>query len=355
MNLPLTSLVPTVVEITSFIERNWPHVWWFPNWYLGVPLRFVTGPVVPAILIFFHKIFPISLETIYLLLVGTVWLCGGLGTVYLVKALGGGKKTQWLAGIVFTLLPFHLFLLATGTGLHHLVVALMPWVFIACLHAFKSWKWQDVSLTVIGTALVILIDVAGILPLVVGFISLAILNKREDLPEKLIKLFLILLTALSLVTIWYTPRFWWTLLNNPSFAGKPLANVIPFVLQLIEALLPLILGWWVVKKRYSLKQPLIRFGVLFGSSFLFLTLIRFLSDVDFWIDWTGYFLELQLALALFLPWGILKLVQDDKKRWFVFLFIIFILTISNGIMGWVVFIKDADKVTEYKKSIVKLV
>ena len=70
MQIPLTSLVPTIVEVIQFIENNWPHIWWFPNWYLGLPLRFVTGPVVPLVVLGIHKISGFSVGTAYLIFVG---------------------------------------------------------------------------------------------------------------------------------------------------------------------------------------------------------------------------------------------------------------------------------------------
>lgn len=357
--LPLTSLVPTIVEITSFVEQNWPHVWWFPNWYLGIPLRFVTGPVVPTLIILLRRLTSWPVEQAYLVLIGGIWVIGGIGVAQLTKALGGGKRVQWWSAVIFLLLPFHLLLLSYGSGLHHLAIAILPWVFWSWMRAMR----ESGGIREIGgiwtaglAALVLLIDVSGLLPLLIGVIALTISGDKENWGNRGVKSVLFLLTAFSLATIWYTPRFWWIILGNPSFGGKPLANVIPFILQLVQALIPLILGVWVVQKRrvlsategYRLTSKLMQFGLLFGSSFLFLTLIRFLSDVDFWMDWTSYFLELQLALALLLPRGILRLGRsvdlaqslsqtgfgNDKKKYFLSLFIILILTISNGAVGY---------------------
>ncbi|MEK7166253.1 MAG: hypothetical protein AAB874_05600, partial [Patescibacteria group bacterium] len=350
MQIPLTSLVPTIVEVIQFIENNWPHIWWFPNWYLGLPLRFVTGPVVPLVVLGIHKISGFSVGTAYLIFVGCMWLVGGVGLKSLVSELGGGKKSGWLACLLFLMLPAHLFLLSYGNGLHHLTISMLSAIIFIWLKALKKWNILWPVLLILLISLTLLIDVGGILAVVVAGITVIFLGPRQDWLEGWVKLILVVLTAISIATIWYTPRFWWILLGNPSFGGKPLANVIPFILQLLQAIIPLLLGVWFVQKRYRLTDKLTLFGVLFGSSFLFLTLIRFLSDVDFWMDWTGYFLELQLAVSVL--GGIL--LSRYIKRWYITLIIISILTISNGAIFFKLY-KPNEKDSVYKKGILQMI
>src|SRR3989344_3661171 len=132
MQLPLTSLVPSIVELISFWEKNWPHIWWFPNWYLGVPFRFVSGPVVPIVVLLFRSLTGWAIEQSYLALIGVTWVIGGIGVKLLVKELGGAKRQQWWSMILFWLLPGSLFLLQFGNGLYHISTGLLPWVF---------WGW----------------------------------------------------------------------------------------------------------------------------------------------------------------------------------------------------------------------
>ena len=385
MELPPTSLVPSIVELISFWEKNWPHIWWFPNWYLGVPFRFVSGPVVPVLVLLFRSLTGWAVATSYLALIGMTWLIGGIGVKLLVKELGGAKRQQWWSMVLFWLLPGSFFLLQFGNGLHHISTALLPWVFyfwwkyLKLTHPNPLLRIEGNSLgnefrfplfarggqgallneawlifTTLGVTLLLLINSAAILPLVIGLTALILLKSKTEWLAGFIKGILIILTAVSLATIWYTPRFWWIILGNPSFGGKPLSNVIPYILQLAQAFVPIVLGVWFVQKRYRLIQKLTRFGVFFGGSFLFLTLVRFASDPDFWMDWVGYGLELQLAAALLFPLVILNLFQDHKSIRIVTFFIILMLTIGEGVGVYTTYM-SYKSYTSYKQRIVELV
>ena len=385
MELPPTSLVPSIVELSSFWEKNWPHIWWFPNWYLGVPFRFVSGPVVPVLVLLFRSLTGWAVATSYLALIGMTWLIGGIGVKLLVQELGGAKRQQWWSMILFWWLPGSFFLLQFGNGLHHISTALLPWVFyfwwkyLKLTHPNPLLRIEGNSLgnefrfplfvrggqgallneawlifTTLGVTLLLLINSAAILPLVIGLTALILLKSKTEWLAGFIKGILIILTAVSLATIWYTPRFWWIILGNPSFGGKPLSNVIPYILQLAQAFVPIVLGVWFVQKRYRLIQKLTRFGVFFGGSFLFLTLVRFASDPDFWMDWVGYGLELQLAAALLFPLVILNLFQDHKSIRIVTFFIILMLTIGEGVGVYTTYM-SYKSYTSYKQRIVELV
>src|SRR3989344_7550508 len=385
MQLPPTSLVPSIVELISFWEKNWPHIWWFPNWYLGVPFRFFSGPVVPVLVLLFRSLTGWAVATSYLALIGMTWLIGGIGVKLLVKELGGAKRQQWWSMVLFWLLPGSFFLLQFGNGLHHISTALLPWVFyfwwkyLKLTHPNPLLRIEGNSLgnefrfplfvrggqgallneawlifTTLGVTLLLLINAAAILPLVIGLTALILLKSKTEWLAGFIKGILIILTAVSLATIWYTPRFWWIILGNPSFGGKPLSNVIPYILQLAQAFVPIVLGVWFVQKRYRLIQKLTRFGVFFGGSFLFLTLVRFASDPDFWMDWVGYGLELQLAAALLTPLVILNLFQDHKSIRIVTFFIILMLTIGEGVGVYTTYM-SYKSYTSYKQRIVELV
>ncbi|KKS84277.1 MAG: hypothetical protein UV61_C0033G0003 [Candidatus Gottesmanbacteria bacterium GW2011_GWB1_43_11] len=377
--------IDSIVELISFWEKNWPHIWWFPNWYLGVPFRFVSGPVVPVLVLLFRSLTGWAVATSYLALIGMTWLIGGIGVKLLVKELGGAKRQQWWSMVLFWLLPGSFFLLQFGNGLHHISTALLPWVFyfwwkyLKLTHPNPLLRIEGNSLgnefrfplfvrggqgallneawlifTTLGVTLLLLINSAAILPLVIGLTALILLKSKTEWLAGFIKGILIILTAVSLATIWYTPRFWWIILGNPSFGGKPLSNVIPYILQLAQAFVPIVLGVWFVQKRYRLIQKLTRFGVFFGGSFLFLTLVRFASDPDFWMDWVGYGLELQLAAALLFPLVILNLFQDHKSIRIVTFFIILMLTIGEGVGVYTTYM-SYKSYTSYKQRIVELV
>ncbi len=347
MNLPLTSLIPTVVELISFWEKNWPDIWWYPYWYLGVPMRFITGPIVPLTIILIRKILPVSTVGAYISLIGLMSLIGGIGVKFFIRELGGGKRQQTWGMVFFWILPLQLLPLITGNGLGNIAIGIVPWIW---------WTWSrllreksHLLTTAILIALVLLINPATILALAVGMVILIFLGKKTEWVESLIKLSIVLIAGICIATMWYTPRFWFTLLFNPSFAGKPLGQVVLWLVQIVQALIPLVIGIWVVQKRFRLSSRLGQFAILFFSSFGFLTIMRFISDVDFWIDWTGYFLELQLGTALIGGY----VVSRYWKRWLVWLMILVIA--AGGYMLLRLPKSLMDYQENYKKEVVEIV
>ncbi|KKR50634.1 MAG: hypothetical protein UT84_C0009G0021 [Candidatus Curtissbacteria bacterium GW2011_GWA1_40_16] len=350
MNWPLTSSVPAIIEIINFAQKNWPHIWWYPNWYLGVPFRFISGPVVPLAVTFISRL-GINIENSYLLLIIVTLLFGCIGLFYFVKSLGGGKSSRIWSIILFLAGPAQIFGLFSGNGLRNLALCLLPWVLFFFKRSVKTAQTVDLLLTAIFCSLMLLIDIGSFLSIIVGLIILIFIYKNSRiLEEGIIFGLLVILTSLSLATIWYTPQFWLTLLGNPSFGGKPLLNVISFIWQLILSLVPIILGFWIVQKRYKLTVKLTQFAILFLASFGFLTLVRFVSDIDFWMDWLGYSLELQLALSLLLP----LIIGRYINKYFVILTTIILLTIGNGFVVYKFYIKDYQARIDYKNQIINL-
>jgi hypothetical protein len=116
--------------------------------------------------------------------------------------------------------------------------------------------------------------------------------------EKKLKQSLFLVSyCLLLSTLWYTPGYWFTLLGAPSLAGKGLAGVMVWLGKLLPAALAF--GIAIASVKFFKKRNLLR-DFCFYWLFIFgcLTLLRFLSDPDFWLDWTSYGVELQFGLAI---------------------------------------------------------
>lgn len=349
-SLPQTSLIPTVIEITNFISQNWPHIWWFPHWYLGVPLRYITGPVVPLFVSLISKSTEQTLEVSYLILLLLGGFAGIVGMRMFVKEFGAGKRVQLVTSLLFLLSPFQLLLLTYGNGLHHLTIYLLPWVLTSFLRMLKhptSRVYLVTTILLIATSL--LIDTAGILSISIGMISLyVVVHGAKLVPKEILRYILICLVAVSIATVWYSPGYGLVLLGNPSYGGQPLSRVISWIAQLLQSLLPLVIAAWTIQKKVIIKNRLIQFSVVFGSVFVFLTLIRFLADIDFWMDWSSYFLELQLIGAV----GGGVLFSRYLKKYIYILIVIFILTIIDGCILWQWYF-DAHTV-EFKKEVTTL-
>ncbi len=306
-------MIQTVLALSQFFINNFPDISWYPDWYLGVPFHYLIGPVIPALLGIFNFQLPIfnefSMLQKYLILVTISWVVGGMGVYKLVRGLmyvARGPTASplvtslpFIVSLLFLLLPFYFFLLLSGSnGLYHFAWGFLPWVFVVFLQFLQKKDTKFALLLCVLIAFLSLIDISILLPLVVGFICLGVVRGIGE--YQIFKTFIIILLALSLATVWYTPGFWLTLLQNPSFGGMPLVNLGKFLFQLLLNLVPILAAVWVVKLRHKKPQPLLFFGILFTFSFLLLTLFRFLSDPDFVRDWIGFFIEIQFGVAILL-------------------------------------------------------
>lgn len=294
-------LIPSVLALSEFFIAHFPnHFFWYPYWYLGNPYQYLIGPVVPLILTFLNKVFSFPVLQSYIALVFVSLLVGGAGVYQLVARLGGEKKESRYSGMLFLTLPFYALLLTVGNGLHHIAVGFLPWIVLLFVVSLNKKGFIYSILLAFSIAFALLIEVSILLPILIGFVCVAVAKRVEikRIEYILIKIIFVLLLSLSLSTFWYTPDFWWTVLRNPSFGGLPLSNSLTYLFNLALNLLPIVLAVVFVKWRKIKLSPPLLFGLLFFSSFLFLTFFRFLSDPDFVMDWIGFLLELQLGGAI---------------------------------------------------------
>lgn len=340
---PETSLIPSILALSGFFIDNFPHIWWYPFWYLGNPFSYLTGPVVPLLLMISRGIVPIiSLYHLYLGIISGSVFIGGIGVFFFVKSNDkaqshGGERRNILraiaSGLLYVILPFLWIGLYNQNGLKHIAFALIPFVFIV----FKNFLikgqrsglvkgrlqgnayrqagiaptyWIYFLLLIFLISICLLVTVNALLPIIVGIIAIFIMVNRiikydrgaqgkflaEWRERKFVQTLVVLLMALLLATFWYTFRFWWVILTNPSFGGVPLWNLIVKIFQLLLNFLPLVLAIFVVKWR--IKEDNMFFGVIFFLSFFFLTIVRFLANPGFVIDWIGFLPELQFGLSI---------------------------------------------------------
>lgn len=352
MDIALTSLVPTVIELTSFIESNPGHYWWYPNWYLGVPLNFLIGPVVPTALITLNRLFQqhISLFTLYIGIVLFSLIVGSVGVWWLVT-LFGRKSLALFSACFYCVFPGFWGLLFFSSGLSHIAFSFIPWVAGIWLLAMKSKRLRLIPLIIVLITFVLLINSSSLLTIVVSLISITLLFDRQEWGKWSLKLGLCIAIAIVLATLWYSPRFWLVQAFNPSLGGKQLIEVVYGLLRFSAFFAPLILAVFTVRKRYIKIQLLSRFVLYFGIGFTFLTATRFVADPDFYMDWLQYALELQLVIAI----GCALLVQklSNRLRHLIILISILILTIiSGGLINQLLF---DEKVTAYKTDTKQIV
>jgi len=328
-----TSFIPVQIALARFLEQQgWPAIWRtnYPYWYLGTtPWRYLTGPILPFGLVGLRQLLPsLSFFDLFWGLLVFSWLLGGVGVFYLVRQLEGGRKvvSAWLTGFFWLfglLLPF---LFRFSDGLFLVAFCLLPYFLIAYLGFLRKPNLLRAGAVVLTILVLVLTDTLILTPAILGAAVLLLTQvgwKKSG--RRLKQSALLFLIALGLATWWYTPGYWLTVLRSPSFGGKSLASVIAWLGKLLPTALALTLGAASGKLlRSRSKLALFTFYWLF--IFGFLTVIRFLSDPDFWLDWSGYYLELQLGMAFLLA----GLVQKISRFKVCLTAIILLLTV----LGW---------------------
>ncbi len=305
-----TSFIPVQIALTRFLEKEGIKAIFlnYPYWYKGsTPFRYLTGPVVPFILVFLHQLLPgLNLFGIMFGLIGVFWLIGGVGLYKLSSKLKAqSSKIQikdqrlisFLAAGFYVLGPIVPFLFPFSDGLSLISFSFLPWILFFYLRFLKQPKLRNEILVCILISFAILIKSSIIPSLILALLALLLSQKSKKIEARIKKLIKIFFISILISTAWYGPRYWYQLVFSPSFGGKPLFKIIGLLGQLLPLSLALVLGFS-SQKFIKSQNKAIKFAFLFTFIFLFLTLIRFLSDPDFWLDWSNYGLELQMGLAI---------------------------------------------------------
>lgn len=372
-----TSLIPIQIALARFLEQGESVFGNYPYWYLGTtPFRYLTGPILPMVLAGLHKLLPfLSLFEIFLGLIGLIGLIGGIGVYWLVVSLanfypvpnGTGASTSerrsppseecirpprrrfaFLAAVFYLLGPIVPFLFRFSDGLYLIAFSFLPYTLLMYFRLLRRWERKTALSCIVLITFLLLLD-SLILPTLIlgmGAIFLAQVGWKGA-EEKLRQSFLLLIFAFLISTTWYTPGYWLTLLVAPSLAGKGLAGVIVWLGKLLPTVLAF--GLAIFSVRFFKKRNLLRdFCFYWLFIFGFLTLLRFLSDPDFWLDWTAYGIELQFGLVLF---GGLLLSRASGRQ-----IISFVVCCVLGV-GWLFLTnkyvlgtlqRDITKTVEYK-------
>jgi len=308
---PSTSLIPVQVALTRFLENQGSAAVFghYPYWYLGTtPFRYLTGPILPSFLALLHKILPnLSLFELMFGVIGICWVIGGVGVYLLVRRMRENEGLGRLMRVdLVALIPafFYLFgpiapfLFRFSDGLHLIAFSFLPFILLEYLKYLKLPRRRGAILLVVLISFLILLDTLIIPTLVLGIAAIFLAQVGwKKMEDKLKQSLLLIAYCLLLVTLWYTPGYWFTLLGAPSFGGKGLVQVIIWLGKLLPAALAFtfaIFSAKFFKKRNLLRDFCFYWLFIFG----FLTLIRFLSDPDFWLDWSSYGMELQFGFAV---------------------------------------------------------
>lgn len=356
-----TSFIPVHIALARFLGNQGPSAssGLYPYWYLGsTPFRYLTGPILPSLLVFFHKLLPaFNLFEIFFGILGVIFSFGAVGVYLLVKTLmsadGNAEKrgsVAFLAAIFYFLGPVMPLLFPFSDGLDLLAFSFLPYVLFVYAKFLRRERHKSKVLLCLLIAFVILLDSSIIPTMVLGMAAIFLATTGwKKAEEKLKKSFLIFAFSFLISSIWYTPGYWWQVFLAPSFAGKPFYKVVSELAQLLP--ISLAVGLAIVSgKIIKSKDRVLKFCFYWLFIFGFLTFIRFISDPDFWMDWTAYGLELQLGVGLMMAWLVSRLKTGLREAMagglVVMLATSWLFLISKNVIGTLQ--KDITKSVEYK-------
>src|SRR3990167_4643210 len=345
-----TSLIPITVALAKFTAAN-GFGGLYPYWYLGsTPVKYLTGPVVPGVLVGLHQLLPnFSLFDLSYFVILTSYFISAIGWGILSGRLSGSRMVGWWVGGLTFILPWHW---VSGFGLGEVSAvaasALTPWVLIAFVarslapikkrstnlnskfetiypscsglrqhHTleeswwrFASWlrhvfDWGQASvLPLLALALLLLTNTTAAIPAIVGLLILAISDRPRFLTESKYQISnikraaLVILAAWVLSTFWYGVDYWQTIFGAPSIGGKSVVGAFVTLLNFLRGFVPVILAvvlvFWGAKPKSLYDKFVFVWVTIFGS----LTLFRFMADPDFWMDWTAWMGEVEVGLAM---------------------------------------------------------
>ncbi len=294
------TLIWSVITLGKFFSDNFPNISWYPFWYLGNPFNYLIGPVIPLLMMILNLIHVPHIFGYLIILVLSVIL-GGYGMYVLVLSYKVERRLSLLTALLFTIFPAMYIVLQYQNGLKHIAISCIPYLLIL------SKKYQvsrDILLGFIISLLIafmLLINSSILLTICISLAAFILsLKKNEIGGDTLLKNILFILLGVCISTFWYTPGYWWVVLSNPSAGGIPLIRLFMNLIQGALQFLPLIFALWIVKWRIIKLSEFQVFALFFSFTFLILSLIRFLLDPDFIMDWTGFVPELQMGSAFIL-------------------------------------------------------
>lgn len=333
---PETSLIPVTVSLARFVEANGFVSMFgnFPYWYLGsTPFRYLTGLIIPLILTIAHKVIKdISLFDITIYLVLLSFAFSVIGWVCLVKRIQTSKypnfqagkklKNTWsfarlqrimrsifgqgifVLGVLLLILPWR-YLSGLALSEASLVIAknFLPFVLLAFWNYYQFKDRKSTIIAVVLTSILLLINTTIFSILLVGLAALVLAasfkeGKFRRISKRARNTLFVILYSLFIVTLWYTPGYWLTVINNPSVGGASGIKIFVRIFDLLRASIPLVLAIFAVYFSGRVKSKLTIFSLSWTLTFLFLTVFRFIGDPDFWTDWSSWFGELEIGIAL---------------------------------------------------------
>lgn len=307
-----TSFIPITVAVARWVEVN-GFGGNYPYWYLGTtPIKYLMGPVVPGILVLLRKILPnFSFFDLSLLLIIVSYLVAAFGWGFLALKLSGNKKVGQVVFALSLVLPFTIFYsMAFGEVSSVVASSLTPWMLAAYASIQNSplrqdfggrakFKIQNLCFPTLSLTFLLLVNSTAAVSAVVGLVILGVVGSKHW-EEGLKQVGMVIFLGWFLSLFWYGPGYWLTIWGAPAFGGRAAAFSLIWVFNLFREFAPFFLAFvvtfWKIKK-YS---PYEKFALSWFLGFGFLTLVRFIANPAFWLDWTTWISEVEIGVVFLL-------------------------------------------------------
>jgi len=297
-----TSLIPVAVALARFLGEKGMSAFSsnYPYWYLNsTPYRFLTGPVLPILGVLAKKVLGAGYFDSMIWFVIFACFLSSVGWSILISKIKEEKITFAIFIVyflLFAILPYkYLNGLAISEPSAFIAEMLIPFVLLANR---KNSYWGALA-----TAAVLLVS-TNVLPiLLAGVVILSLTGARvgdkfKKWKKPLKKSLIIFGIGFMLATFYYTPGFWLTILVNPSIGGAPGAKAILSLIGAARNMIPVLLALIVVYFSGRIKNKISFFGWTWILVFGFLTLWRAMSNINFWMDWTSWFSQLEIGIGI---------------------------------------------------------
>jgi hypothetical protein len=298
-----TSLIPVAVALARFLGDKGLSAFSsnYPYWYLGTtPYRYLTGPIIPILTVLFKNLIPgAAYFNILIWYVILACIFSSVGWSILISKIKEEKitiSTFTVYFLLFAVLPYkYLNGLALAEPSAFIAEMLIPFVLLANR---KNSYWGSVAV-----AAVLLVSTNVLPVLLAGIVILSLTGARaggkfKKWKKPLKKSLIIFGIGFVLATFYYTPGFWLTILVNPSIGGAPGAKAILSMLGMARNMIPVLLALVVVYFSGRIKDKISFFAWAFLSVFGFLTLWRAMANINFWMDWTSWFSQLEIGIGI---------------------------------------------------------
>lgn len=323
----LGSIESVFIADARFISENFPNLSWNPYWYTGFPFHLFYTPLLPYLMVFLHFLFvKVPLESWYRILIGFFYAATPVSVYFLGRYLLKNTAAGFLSGMIFAFAPtfgyliFELFgtgeiyqfapwrfltLILYGEGGHIIGLFFLP---LALLFTFKTLREGALLNYLVASAFIALVALTNIIALIALAIMLIIVFLVESMGQhwlrKMSRAFLLFLYSFGLVGFWYNLSFIKASLSiGTGTLGGGFGDIYFRFLPFLFLFIPVIFLFTILTKKENWKLPLILISwitLFFASAYFW-----FNKEIMLLPQPNRYLLEMDMAAAIFIAWGVL--------------------------------------------------